>query len=123
MQNKQKTVFVSFDIKFIRLDQKHVGLDIPTLFRSRLINLISKTLTMYCLYPYIFVAEINECDTTTCLNGGTCKDEVNSFFCQCPTGFTGTLCEQSKYTVRYLTESSETIFFRFSFYLLSFLVT
>jgi hypothetical protein len=29
-----------------------------------------------------------------CLNGGVCTDGVNSYTCQCPTGFTGTNCDQ-----------------------------
>ena len=52
MHDKVKTMYVSFDIQFIRLDQKHVGLasqDSPFLpcFWYSLINLIVKTLTWY----------------------------------------------------------------------------
>jgi len=27
--------------------------------------------------------DIEECASTPCLNGGTCRDDVNSFTCQC----------------------------------------
>ncbi|XP_062902207.1 sushi, nidogen and EGF-like domain-containing protein 1 isoform X1 [Mobula hypostoma] len=39
--------------------------------------------------------EINECSSQPCLNGGTCKDEINSFVCECQKAFAGTLCESA----------------------------
>lgn len=37
----------------------------------------------------------DDCNPNPCLNGGTCVDGagVGNFTCNCPTGFTGTLCE------------------------------
>lgn len=29
------------------------------------------------------------------MNGGRCIDEVNNYKCQCPDGFSGTLCQDS----------------------------
>ncbi|CAH1776672.1 unnamed protein product [Owenia fusiformis] len=36
----------------------------------------------------------NECDPTPCLNDGTCFDGVNSYLCDCKSGFRGTNCEE-----------------------------
>uniref|UniRef100_A0AAR2LD50 Sushi, nidogen and EGF-like domains 1 n=1 Tax=Pygocentrus nattereri TaxID=42514 RepID=A0AAR2LD50_PYGNA len=33
--------------------------------------------------------EINECLSQPCMNGGTCRDRVASFLCECESGFTG----------------------------------
>ncbi|XP_076872164.1 LOW QUALITY PROTEIN: sushi, nidogen and EGF-like domain-containing protein 1, partial [Brachyhypopomus gauderio] len=37
--------------------------------------------------------EINECLSQPCLNGGTCRDRVASFLCECGLGFTGQHCQ------------------------------
>lgn len=42
---------------------------------------------------WMFVSDINECESSPCMNGGTCKDKVNSFVCMCPPVFTGLYCE------------------------------
>lgn len=41
-------------------------------------------------------AEIDECATTVCLNGGTCVDLINSYWCECPPGIGGRNCEIRK---------------------------
>ena len=38
-------------------------------------------------------AEINECASSPCQNGGECRDAAHSFICQCKPGFVGPLCE------------------------------
>uniref|UniRef100_A0A8D0L6F0 Sushi, nidogen and EGF like domains 1 n=1 Tax=Sphenodon punctatus TaxID=8508 RepID=A0A8D0L6F0_SPHPU len=43
-------------------------------------------------FPSLF-AEIDECQSQPCLNGGTCKDLLGSFACHCPDGFIGVQCE------------------------------
>ena len=35
---------------------------------------------------------VNECESSPCLNGGTCIDDVNSFTCRCPDGYYDQLC-------------------------------
>ncbi|MBN3286704.1 SNED1 protein, partial [Polyodon spathula] len=37
--------------------------------------------------------EINECLSQPCLNGGTCKDRVNTYLCACEEGFAGPNCQ------------------------------
>ena len=43
------------------------------------------------------VCEINidDCAEGPCLNGGTCEDAVNAFFCECIDGFIGVRCEEN----------------------------
>ena len=38
----------------------------------------------------------DECASGPCLNSGICTNLINSFSCQCFTGFEGTLCEINK---------------------------
>ena len=39
-------------------------------------------------------AEINECGSGPCDNGGTCTDGINRYVCDCTnTGYEGTNCE------------------------------
>ena len=40
--------------------------------------------------------DINDCASQPCKNNGTCKDQVNSFICDCNEGYTGLTCETSK---------------------------
>ncbi len=37
--------------------------------------------------------ESDECHSNPCLNGATCVDEFNSYFCLCKPGFSGVHCE------------------------------
>ncbi|XP_055502008.1 sushi, nidogen and EGF-like domain-containing protein 1 [Leucoraja erinacea] len=39
--------------------------------------------------------EIDECSSEPCWNGGSCKDGINSFVCECQKAFTGTFCESA----------------------------
>ncbi|UYV81025.1 hypothetical protein LAZ67_19002552 [Cordylochernes scorpioides] len=38
--------------------------------------------------------EVDECQCSPCLNGGDCKDGVNSFHCECPSGYHGRDCSE-----------------------------
>uniref|UniRef100_A0A3Q3VU42 Coagulation factor IX n=1 Tax=Mola mola TaxID=94237 RepID=A0A3Q3VU42_MOLML len=35
----------------------------------------------------------NQCESSPCLNQGSCKDHLGSYTCRCPSGFTGRDCE------------------------------
>ena len=45
------------------------------------------------LILYIPFLDIDDCVNHKCSNGGSCIDGVNSFSCNCLTGFTGNYCE------------------------------
>ena len=42
---------------------------------------------------FVGSTDIDDCVGVTCINGGTCVDDVNSFRCRCLSGFVGELCE------------------------------
>ena len=44
----------------------------------------------------LYFSDIDDCKPDSCLNGGVCVDEVNSFFCNCAHGFIGDDCSISK---------------------------
>ena len=42
---------------------------------------------------FMFVlAEIDECESNPCANGGTCTDGINMYNCTCAPGYTGINC-------------------------------
>ena len=43
-----------------------------------------------------FFTDFDDCKSQPCQNNGTCKDQVNSFNCDCVEGYTGLQCETSK---------------------------
>ena len=43
----------------------------------------------------VCISGINECINNPCLNGGTCIDDMNTFVCDCLSGYIGPLCEVS----------------------------
>ncbi|KAI5628308.1 sushi, nidogen and EGF-like domain-containing protein 1 isoform X1, partial [Silurus asotus] len=47
--------------------------------------------------------EINECLSQPCMNGGTCRDRVASFLCECESGFTGQRCQTETWEIDSLT--------------------
>ena len=42
---------------------------------------------------YVVITECTQAQNL-CENGGTCQFRMGSFFCECPPGFSGTLCER-----------------------------
>lgn len=47
-------------------------------------------------------AEIDECRSQPCLNGGLCKDQIAHYLCLCKAGYTGNNCELGKRICKYL---------------------
>ena len=39
------------------------------------------------------VADIDECVSVPCQNGGTCVDQINGYLCQCEPGYTDLQCQ------------------------------
>ena len=52
-----------------------------------------KTTCENMVYICYLLADINECASNPCKNGGTCTDQINGFTCECSPGYTGTECE------------------------------
>lgn len=48
---------------------------------------------MWMIFTISFSSEINECLSQPCMNGGTCRDRVASYLCECEDGFTGQRCQ------------------------------
>ena len=44
----------------------------------------------------ILLTDVNECASIPCQNGATCNDLVNSYYCTCAEGYTGTNCQTGK---------------------------
>ena len=49
-----------------------------------------------CACNYIVSTEIEECQSMPCRNGGTCKDLVGSYTCECVPGYTDQQCETGR---------------------------
>lgn len=45
-----------------------------------------------CEVP-LYVADLNQCRSSPCKNGGTCVNSPGSYICQCKPGYLGTNCE------------------------------
>ena len=39
------------------------------------------------------LTDVDECDSSPCLNGATCVDGVDGFSCSCVDGYSGDLCD------------------------------
>ena len=50
----------------------------------------------------VLILDIDECSTNPCLYGGTCRDEVDAYVCECRDGYVGDTCQVSKYSSRRL---------------------
>ena len=41
----------------------------------------------------IVIVDIDECKSSSCQNGASCTDAINSYTCACVAGYTGVNCE------------------------------
>ena len=47
-----------------------------------------------CIFIFLFCTEIvGPCSSLPCKNGATCRNEINSYQCDCLAGWTGVNCE------------------------------
>ena len=46
----------------------------------------------------LFYSEIPACESSPCLNGGSCTNTDTGFTCDCAEGWRGDTCEESKNT-------------------------
>ena len=49
-------------------------------------------LTKITISLVILPADISECASDPCLNGGTCLNDVDGYICSCPESYTGIQC-------------------------------
>ena len=47
---------------------------------------------LYTFEKLRIFSDINECQSSPCLNGGNCIDKINKYSCQCAPGYYGAKC-------------------------------
>ena len=52
-------------------------------------------------YVFYDISDIDDCQSISCLNGGSCRDEVGGFSCDCLPGYTGTMCDTSWLNIKF----------------------
>ena len=47
-------------------------------------------------HEFCFLTDVFECQQNPCLNGASCVETFGAYFCVCPPGLTGPLCEDGR---------------------------
>ena len=70
--------------------------------RQQIIDIILLNLNIINMFicDLPFDSDINECDSSPCLNLGVCVDQVNAYNCTCAAGYTGEQCETGNELLR-----------------------
>ena len=64
---------------------------------------------IYCERDYWPTADVDDCASVVCANGGTCIDGVNTVTCECVPGYTGPRCTTSEYTEHVVICSTQSV--------------
>ena len=67
-------------------------------FESNMFNYLFIHLFIVHIWNVYHIVDVNECSSSPCDNQAVCNDEINSYTCTCTTGWTGTHCNEGKYT-------------------------
>ena len=70
-------------------------------------------ITTYQVVVLYSFTVFSECDRDVCQNGGTCRQHVLSYFCDCLPGFSGSICE-SEETVKYISIDNNACYIKMS---------
>ena len=61
-----------------------------------------------CKRFLFLLADIDDCLSNPCQNGGQCTDLVNGFACICISGFSGEICQFRKYNFVHIKKQNKT---------------
>ena len=50
-----------------------------------------------CVDFVILAADVNECESNPCHNGGQCVDGISDYTCTCADGYSGLVCDSGEF--------------------------
>lgn len=65
--------------------------------RRKGVVLVDCEVSCFQLSVSFLVLDINDCSQNPCHNGGSCRDLVNDFYCDCKNGWKGKTCHSRKW--------------------------
>lgn len=85
--------------KTSKSDEFYHSKSIHTLYLFALLTTLSlitcsakQRVTESKILDQVRIQAVDECNSEPCLNGGSCSDGLGTFFCDCPSGYTGSTC-------------------------------
>ena len=77
------------------------------------------------MYLINVIADVNECESNPCNNGGRCVDGVNGYSCNCTDGYVGLECETGEYisSIYFLSGNMNNLFFSGNLHLLCVIIS